>query len=153
MYIPKYFTYAEVIHSNTAVANNLPNNPNSFKDVLRLSLLCKYLDKVRETLGKPIVVNCGFRSKKVNEFVGGSPTSLHLYGLAADVHCSLPPESLRAVACSVLDVPQLVPTWSKTSPSWCRAFENDKFEIIEYHGFVHIGIQFKYAEKLLAHGL
>lgn len=37
----------------------------------------------------PLVVNSGFRSPEVNISVGGVPTSQHLLGQAADIHCSL----------------------------------------------------------------
>ena len=43
------------------------------------------LDKVRETYGKPIIVTSGYRPPLLNAKVGGSATSMHRYGLAADV--------------------------------------------------------------------
>ena len=44
------------------------------------------LDPIREKLGKPIIVTSGYRPKKLNAAVGGSPTSNHLTGCAADIH-------------------------------------------------------------------
>ena len=44
------------------------------------------LNPVREKLGKPIIVTSGYRPPKLNKVVGGSPTSNHLTGCAADVH-------------------------------------------------------------------
>ncbi len=43
------------------------------------------LDPLRERWGKPIVVTSGYRSQALNHSVGGSSTSAHLSGLAADV--------------------------------------------------------------------
>lgn len=44
------------------------------------------LDPIREKLGKPIIVTSGWRPPKLNQAVGGSKTSNHLYGHAADIH-------------------------------------------------------------------
>ena len=37
----------------------------------------------------PLIVNSSYRSAAVNKSVGGVPTSQHLSGQAADIHCSL----------------------------------------------------------------
>ena len=37
----------------------------------------------------PLIVNSAYRSDAVNKSVGGVPTSQHLLGQAADIHCSL----------------------------------------------------------------
>ncbi len=43
------------------------------------------LDRIRRRFGGPIAVNSAFRSENVNRSVGGSNTSAHLKGLAADI--------------------------------------------------------------------
>jgi uncharacterized protein YcbK (DUF882 family) len=45
----------------------------------------KKLVCVRRELGKPMKVNSGYRCKKHNEEIGGSPNSAHLKGRAVDV--------------------------------------------------------------------
>lgn len=42
---------------------------------------------MREALGKPIYVSSGFRCPAVNAAVGGTGTSQHLLGCAADITC------------------------------------------------------------------
>ena len=49
------------------------------------ALVENVLDPVREQLGKPIVVNSGYRCLKHNTEVGGVKNSQHLVGQAADV--------------------------------------------------------------------
>lgn len=49
-------------------------------------LINNLLDPVREKLGKAVIVTSGYRPPKLNKAVGGSSTSNHLYGHAADVH-------------------------------------------------------------------
>ena len=49
------------------------------------ALVANVLDPVREKLGKPIVVNSGYRCKEHNLEVGGVTNSQHLVGEAADI--------------------------------------------------------------------
>lgn len=69
-----YPKLVEVPEEGTTVFNNI------------VFLIEGLLDPVREKLGKPIIVTSGWRPTKLNKAVGGSPTSNHLYGCAADVH-------------------------------------------------------------------
>lgn len=47
--------------------------------------LAQNLQKLRDYLGKSITINSGYRSPKHNLKVGGSPSSQHLLGKAADI--------------------------------------------------------------------
>ena len=78
----KYFTFKELI--DTSVQS--PNIPN-WEEIGNLQLLGSFLDSVRIEYGKPITVNSGFRSETVNKAVGGSASSYHRKGLAADIKC------------------------------------------------------------------
>jgi uncharacterized protein YcbK (DUF882 family) len=49
--------------------------------------LIHLLNKVREGLGKPMIVNSGYRCKKYNKKIGGGKNSAHLRGTAADIKC------------------------------------------------------------------
>jgi hypothetical protein len=52
-----------------------------------VALVHEVLDPARERLGKPIIVNSGYRCAKHNREVGGATNSQHMKGEAADVHC------------------------------------------------------------------
>ncbi len=43
------------------------------------------LQRLRDLVGKPIVVTSGYRNEVYNKKIGGSPTSLHILGKAADL--------------------------------------------------------------------
>ena len=45
------------------------------------------LDIARETAGIPFIITSGYRCEKHNRAVGGSPTSTHPEGIAADILC------------------------------------------------------------------
>ena len=47
--------------------------------------LLRLLDSARIQAGVPFVINSGYRCRDHNHRVGGSPTSSHLKGLAADI--------------------------------------------------------------------
>lgn len=80
----KYFTLEEFLTSSTARQKSIENIP-SFEIVDNLKELAAFLDDVREEWGSGINVTSGFRCTKLNEAVGGQPTSLHRKGLAADL--------------------------------------------------------------------
>ena len=82
----KYFTLLEFTRSHTASLRAMDNNPPN--DVVHnLEWLCaQALDPLREAIGSPVVVTSGYRCPDLNTAVGGSPTSYHLLGLAADIY-------------------------------------------------------------------
>lgn len=106
MYVPKYFTFTEMISTaSTAQENNLPD----WDDINRLLELCRWiLDPVREMYGKLIVVTSGFRTPFLNRLVGGVSTSQHMQGLAADLRCDDPKALFDLIAESDLPFDQLI---------------------------------------------
>lgn len=83
-FLSKNFQLWEFVTSPTATAKGISNMPNN-AEVESLRLLCKnILQPAREALG-PLKVNSGFRSAALNNAVGGSKTSDHRKGFAADI--------------------------------------------------------------------
>ena len=81
----KNFTLAEMCKSETALRHDIPNEPGE-KEIGNIKLLCeKVLQPVRDHYGKGVKVNSGFRHPDVNAKVGGSKTSDHCRGQAADI--------------------------------------------------------------------
>lgn len=81
----KYFTLNELTKSSTAQSKGIKNNPSKTQKNNLISLVENILDPLREAYGKPIIVTSGFRCKELNKIVGGSSTSQHLKGEAADI--------------------------------------------------------------------
>jgi zinc D-Ala-D-Ala carboxypeptidase len=79
-----HFTLAELTASTVARARNLDNTPPP-ELVPRLVLLAEMLERVRSTLGVPVIVTSGYRSPPVNRAVGGVTSSDHTQGHAADI--------------------------------------------------------------------
>ena len=85
MNLTKNFTLEEMIKSETALRHGMENEPGE-KEIGNLKLLCeKVLQPVRDHFGKGVKVNSGFRHPDVNAKVGGSRTSDHTRGQAADI--------------------------------------------------------------------
>lgn len=86
----KNFSKQEMRYSTTAFKNNIDNYPPAYADK-NLAKLCKnILQPIRDKWGKPLIVSSGYRSIKLNNFIGGSKTSQHTKGEAADILPSLP---------------------------------------------------------------
>lgn len=86
MQLSKNFHLSELIVSQTAARHGLNNKPN-VQAQKNLDRLCDtILQPLRDALGQPIIVTSGYRSPEVNRRVGGSATSAHCYGCAADIH-------------------------------------------------------------------
>lgn len=78
-----YFTIKEMTKSQTAKLHYIDNTPTE-KVIENLKKVMYILDIVRTHIGKPIIVNSGYRCEKLNEMVGGVQESMHTKGLAAD---------------------------------------------------------------------
>jgi zinc D-Ala-D-Ala carboxypeptidase len=79
------FTLAEMTKSDTALRFDMENTPND-EQMANLVALCEnVLQPMRDHFGKGVKVNSGFRHPDVNAKVGGSKTSDHCKGMAADV--------------------------------------------------------------------
>lgn len=81
----KYFTLKELTRSATAEAKGIDNTPTPEVEKNLTLLVENVLDPLREIYGKPITVNSGYRCQELNKAVGGSKTSDHVKGFAADI--------------------------------------------------------------------
>lgn len=79
------FTLSELTKSETALRKGLNNEPT--QDIISSlqSLAFNVLQPLRDHYGKAIKINSGYRSPEVNASVGGSKTSDHCKGMAADI--------------------------------------------------------------------
>ena len=81
----RHFTISEMLHSDTAVRRRLWNGAGRAEEEALRALVDAVLDPLREAWGRPIAVTSGYRCKRLNQMVGGAPTSQHMRGEAADV--------------------------------------------------------------------
>jgi hypothetical protein len=86
MNLTSNFTLAEMVHSTTAIRNNIDNTPKDIVIIRNLAHLCqKVLEPLRDHMGCPIKISSGYRSPELNRLVKGSKSSQHCLGQAADI--------------------------------------------------------------------
>lgn len=107
--ISQNFSLEELTASETASRNGWANTPGPV-EFANLGRLARMLEDVRSLLGKPIIVNSAYRSKKVNDAVGSRDTSQHLKGCAADIRVPgmTPDQVVRAIRASSIKYEQLI---------------------------------------------
>lgn len=75
-----HFTLAEMARTDV---RDLPNAPDGYQLECLFLLCLEYLEPVRDRFG-PLRINSGLRVEAVNARIGGSKTSSHRFGCAAD---------------------------------------------------------------------
>ena len=105
------FSFSELTKTQTSL-NNIPNDMNVVKNLVRLS---EFLQQIRNELHLPIIVNSAYRSKEVNEAVGGVSSSYHVKGLAADIKSADMDKLLAVLHSHLMDIDQLIIYFDKNS--------------------------------------
>jgi hypothetical protein len=128
------FTLRELTRSGTAMRRGIENQPGN-DEMLNLKALCQScLQPIRDKFG-PVTILSGYRSPELNRAVGGSKTSAHPHGYAADI--TVPGYSTREVA---LWVAQNLPHFDQVIDEFGRwvhigmmrpATENQRGELLE----------------------
>ena len=83
MQITEHFSLKELTRSESARRAGIENKPSS-TEMDNIYYTAQQLEKIRAYVGRGIIVTSCFRSERVNKLVGGSQTSAHRFGLAAD---------------------------------------------------------------------
>lgn len=118
-----YFTLKEICRSKVAEKNKIENIPGKIEKENIENILIPNLNKIREYIRLPFIVNSGFRCEKLNKVVGGTSNSYHKKGLATDGYF----KGLNVRAC-----------WEKIKNSEL-AKEIDQCILYEDRNFIHFG--------------
>ena len=103
------FTLAEMVKSDTALRHDMDNTPGE-TEIENLKRLCEQiLQPVRDHFKTGVKVNSGYRHPEVNAKVGGSKTSDHCKGQAADIEIpGIPNANLAKWIMDNLEYTQLI---------------------------------------------
>lgn len=127
MQLSTHFTLSEFLQSETADKLGINNSLDIVWDsyvVGNLENLCRWtLEPIRRKVGCPVHISSGYRCSRLNEAVGGSPTSDHREGLAADIYFDGFAEKWYEVVMLLVC-------------NHCIPFD----QLIVYRNFLHIGI-------------
>lgn len=121
MNLTEHFTFEELCSSDYAERHGINNVPTDGEVLENLHTLAAGMERIRASLGKPIFINSGYRSPKLNTAIGGSKSSKHMVGLAADFRVAgmTPREVCMHLSTRMddLDIDQLIfeNTWTHVS--------------------------------------
>ena len=115
MRLTRNFSLEQLIYSETAEREHIDNTPGA--DIVdNLRLLAQGLEQVCALTGFPLDISSGYRSPELNRRVGGTSTSQHTLGLAADFTCHQfgpPVDIIKAVRDSDIAFDQCILEYAK----------------------------------------
>lgn len=119
----KYFTYAELLRSQTALEHGFENIPSDYEVYNRLGrLVINLLDPIRERFAVPMIVTSGYRCERLNALVGGESNSQHMKGEAIDFYFQ--GFSKREMTAAFFEI--------------AEKFDYDQLILYRYSGFIHV---------------
>jgi zinc D-Ala-D-Ala carboxypeptidase len=122
------FSLHELTKSETALRLDIDNTPGE-AETENLRLLCeKVLQPVRDHFGKGVKVNSGFRASATNQATGGSKSSDHVKGQAADIE--IPGVANADLAQWIMDNLRIHTTYSWSSTP--RAYPDSGWVHVSY---------------------
>lgn len=85
MKLSPHFTLEEMTRSQTAARRDIANEPDDAAVAALKTLCVEVLEPIRVHFDRPVIVTSGYRSPELNRAIGGSRTSQHSQGEAADI--------------------------------------------------------------------
>jgi hypothetical protein len=126
MALSRFFQLEEMTRSETARREGIPNEPGA-TEVGNLRTLCAaVLDPLRESLGRPVKVNSGYRSPALNRRIRGAEDSQHVLGMAADLQAPGMPvlELFQRIVRLGLPFDQLIYEAKDATTKWVHVSHN-----------------------------
>ena len=101
----------------------------------RMYQLAGFAERVREIVGRPLIINSGYRCVKLNNYLKGALTSQHLYAEAIDIKVSgkTASELFQIIAASDLKYDQLI-LEKVGNAQWVHVSIGSKKEKLKYDG-------------------
>ena len=132
MKLTKNFSLEELTRSDTAERKGIDNSPTA-EHIHNLAALCEnVLQPLRDKVKHSIRVTSGYRSEKLNNAIGGSKTSEHSFGKAADIKLIIDGENkseLLYLSILEMGIPFRQIIWEfgdEETPSWVHiSFNKD----------------------------
>ena len=135
MKLSKNLTLDEATKSATAIKNGISNKPSGEHLSNLIQIASKIFQPVRDHFQKPIIVSSGYRSKALNDLIGGASGSQHSKGEALDLDGSVENFMIFEYIKNNLEFDQLI--WEfgdDENPDWVHVSyktENNRGEILQ----------------------
>lgn len=134
MMLSKWFSLSECIRSSVARKLGIDNHPSE-EIIQRIkTLMLKVMDPIRDLFGLPISPSSVYRSWAVNTEVGGSATSQHPEGEAADFNVPgyKVREVMRRIIAAGIPFDQLIDEYGQWVHISYTERRKNRGEILEY---------------------
>lgn len=133
MNLTPHFSLEEL--AGTTTKYKTENLEEAKKIMGRMYQLAGFAERVREIVGRPLIINSGYRCVKLNNYLKGSLTSQHLYAEAIDIRVSgkTSEELFRIIAASDLKYDQLI-LEKVGNAQWVHVSIGSKKEKLKYDG-------------------
>jgi len=135
MKLSKNLTLGEATKSATAIKNGISNKPSGEHLSNLIQIASKIFQPVRDHFQKPIIVSSGYRSKALNDLIGGASGSQHSKGEALDLDGSVENFLIFEYIKNNLEFDQLI--WEfgdDENPDWVHVSyktENNRGEVLQ----------------------
>lgn len=109
------------------------NQVQAEKQLGKMYMLAGFAERVREIVGRPLIITSGYRCPALNKAVGGAASSQHKLAEAIDFKCKgLTNEQIACkIAASDLKFQQLIIEHSK-GVAWIHVSIGSKREVLRY---------------------
>jgi hypothetical protein len=87
--ISDHLSLAEVTKSQTATRLGIDNDPTVTHLIALRAVAENIFEPIRKHFGVPVGVSSGYRSKSLNDAIGGSSRSQHCHGQALDIDADI----------------------------------------------------------------
>lgn len=130
-HLTRDFTLNELNHSGYAFSHGTRNVATGYA-AENQQWLAIVLQLLRDHFGVPIRVTSGYRSPSVNKAIGGSPTSSHVHGSAADITFDDVPRGRQHQRERAIEIAQ-----------YLKSIDLIYDQIIYYNSWIHVGMSFR----------
>ena len=134
MKLSKNLTLSEATKSHTAIKYGISNKPSGDHLSNLIQIANKIFQPIRDHFNEPIIVSSGYRSKALNDLIGGASGSQHSKGEALDLDGSVENAYIFEFIKNNLEFDQLI--WEfgdDENPDWVHVSyksENNRGEVL-----------------------
>lgn len=132
MKLTPHFTLEEL--AGTTTQYRAKNLQEAKKIMGRMYQLAGFAERVREIVGKPLIINSGYRCVSLNNYLGGALISQHLKGEALDLVCrTLSVKSMyNRIKASDLKYDQMIIEKNKSGSEWLHISIGSRMQRLKF---------------------
>lgn len=142
MHLTPHFQFSEL--SRTSHKQYQEQNLAEARVLLgKMYMLAGFAERVREIVGKPLIISSGYRCRDLNKAVGGSVFSQHLLCEAIDFTCKgLTTEKIfELIKSSDLKFEQLIIEQNQAGKQWIHVSIGSRKQCLKYDGFKFVTVK------------